>query len=85
MLYPEEKSVYDYEFSLEEKIYVPWDERNAKFAVDGKLGYHEAMIPTPDSTRNIFLLKLLMTNSKHVMCPGPTGTGKTLNIFTLLT
>ena len=43
------------------------------------------MIPTADSTRNIYLLKLLLENNKHVMNPGPTGTGKTQNIFNLLT
>jgi dynein heavy chain len=45
--------------------------------VDNKLAYHEIMIPTADSTRNIYLLKLLLENNKHVMNPGPTGTGKT--------
>lgn len=43
------------------------------------------MIPTSDSTRNTYLLNLLLANNKHVMNPGPTGTGKTQNIFNLLT
>lgn len=43
------------------------------------------MIQTADSTRNIYLMKMLMLNNKHVLCPGPTGTGKTQNIFNLLT
>ena len=47
--------------------------------------YHEIMIPTTDSVRNIFFLKLLITNEKHVMNVGPTGTGKSLNINQLLT
>jgi len=34
------------------------------------------MVPTPDSTRNIFLMKLLMKNNFHVLTVGPTGTGK---------
>lgn len=29
-------------------------------------------------------MKLLLSNSFHVLTPGPTGTGKSLNIFTLL-
>jgi len=28
--------------------------------------------------------KLLLTNKKHVLAPGPTGTGKTINIGELL-
>jgi dynein heavy chain len=51
-------------------------ERNKDFQIDQKLGYHELMIPTSDSTRNLYFLNLLMHNSKHVLTPGPTGTGK---------
>lgn len=42
------------------------------------------MIPTNDSTRNIFMMKLLLTNNHHVCFPGPTGTGKSLNAYSLL-
>jgi dynein heavy chain len=42
------------------------------------------MIPTGDSARNIYLLKLLITNEKHVLNVGPTGTGKSLNINQLI-
>ena len=42
------------------------------------------MIPTKDSTRNIYLKKLLLLNRMHVLCPGPTGTGKSNNIYSLL-
>ncbi len=43
------------------------------------------MIPTNDSTRNTFLMKLLLTNNYHCLFPGPTGTGKSLNAYELLT
>lgn len=29
-------------------------------------------------------MKLLLTNSNHVLFPGPTGTGKSLNVYDLL-
>jgi len=38
--------------------------------------YYEIMVPTPDSERNIFLMKLLLTHDYHVLSVGPTGTGK---------
>jgi len=50
--------------------------RFANFEIDSKAQYHDIMIPTNDSTRNIYLKKLLLTHNFHVMCPGPTGTGK---------
>jgi len=42
------------------------------------------MVPTNDSTRNIFMMRLLLTNKYHVLFPGLTGTGKSLNANTLL-
>jgi len=32
-----------------------------------------------------YLKKLLLTNGKHVLVPGPTGTGKSVNTTELLT
>jgi dynein heavy chain len=32
-----------------------------------------------------YLKKILIMNKKHVLSPGPTGTGKTVNINDLLT
>ena len=43
------------------------------------------MVPTFDSIRMKYLKKLLIMNKKHVLSPGPTGTGKTVNINELLT
>lgn len=75
--------VYDYQFNLATKEYISWSENYKDFAID-KLVYNEIMIPTNDSTRNIFLMKLLLTNNFHVCFPGPTGTGKSLNSYSLL-
>ena len=36
------------------------------------------------SVRNKFLLEKLLTNGKHVLAVGPTGTGKTVNIMDYL-
>ena len=43
------------------------------------------MVPTSDSARNLYLLKLLISNEKNVLNVGPTGTGKSLNIAQLIT
>lgn len=83
--FPETGLIYGYHFNQEERKYVPWEETNKNTIIDQRLQYHEIMIPTSDSARNIFLLKLLITNEKNVMNVGPTGTGKSLNIQQLLT
>jgi len=78
-------SVYEYFYNQTEKKYVEWSETNGPLNIDSKMQYHEIMIPTTDSARNIYFLKLLITNEKHVLNVGPTGTGKSLNINQLLT
>lgn len=83
--FPEEGNIYNYRYDIETKEYVLWDESNSNFQIDGKAQYHEIMIPTGDSARNIYFLKLLVCNEKHVLNCGPTGTGKSLNINQLLT
>ena len=37
-----------------------------------------------DSIRTKYLYKLLLTNKYHVLSPGPTGTGKSVNSSSLL-
>lgn len=46
--------------------------------------YHEIAIPTKDSARNRYLIKLLLTHNYHVLTLGPAGTGKSLNCSELL-
>lgn len=47
--------------------------------------YNEIVVPTTDSIRMKFLLKKLISNMKHVLMPGPTGTGKSVYIQQLTT
>ena len=83
--FPEAGLIYGYLFDQETRLYTSWSETNKNFMIDPKLQYHEIMIPTSDSARNIYLLKLLISNEKNVLNVGPTGTGKSLNINQLIT
>lgn len=56
-----------------------------KFDIDSKISFAEIIVPTSDSVRNTYLLDLLLSNDKHVLCVGGTGTGKTINISQYLT
>jgi dynein heavy chain len=64
---------------------VIWTNTVPSYSVDNKLGYGEIVVPTFDSIRMKYLKKILIMNKKHVLAPGPTGTGKTVNINQLLT
>lgn len=82
---PEKGTIYDYEFKEKTKEWVDWAKSFEAFEIDSKLAYHEIAIPTADSTRNLYLIKLLLTHNYHVLSLGPTGTGKSQNCYKLLT
>ena len=82
--YPAEGSVYDYCYSTKKKEWQKWTETVPDYQVDTKQNYLDITVPTFDSIRMQFITRLLLLNKKHVLSPGPTGTGKTVNISSLL-
>lgn len=83
--FPEDKLVFDYKFNTETKEWVNWMETISEYTVDTKMSYNEILVPTVDSIRMKHLTKFLVLNGKHVLTPGPTGTGKSVNIQELMT
>jgi dynein heavy chain len=83
---PEDGQVYDYKFIADENIWELWTEQAKNFQVDAKKSFTKAVIPTNDNIRMHYLMKVLLCRMNyHVLCPGPTGTGKTVNAMKLLT
>jgi len=56
-----------------------------EYQVDIKTSYNEIVVPTVDTIRMKYFMKLLLLNGKHVLTPGPTGVGKSVNIQEMLT
>jgi dynein heavy chain len=52
----------------------------SEYQVDIKASFNEIVVPTVDSIRMKFFMKTLVLNGKHCLTPGPTGTGKSVNI-----
>jgi len=77
--------VYDYQFDKSKKEWIIWTNTVPVYNVDNRLGFGEIVVPTFDSIRMKYLKRILVMNKKHVLSPGPTGTGKTVNINELLT
>ena len=82
--FPSGGSVYDYCYNKENKEWQIWTDTVSPFNIVGSPGYNEIIVPTFDSIRMKYICKLLVMNKKHVLSPGPTGTGKTVNISELL-
>ena len=50
------------------------------YILDPAMQYSDIIVPTIDTIRASYLIELLLTNNKQVLCVGPTGTGKTLTV-----
>lgn len=82
--FPDDGQIYDYMFDRNKKEWIIWTDTKSEYHVDSKEAYNDIVVPTFDSIRMQYLTKLLLTNKKQVLCPGPTGTGKTVNITIML-
>ncbi|KAF0035263.1 hypothetical protein F2P81_013021 [Scophthalmus maximus] len=94
LCFPEEGQVYDYRLddagisALEEdeqeeerKVeWVSWMKYTKKVDITPETNYSDIIVPTVDTVRMSFLMDMLLTNKKPVLCIGPTGTGKTLTM-----
>ncbi|KAK7127569.1 hypothetical protein R3I93_020220 [Phoxinus phoxinus] len=94
LCFPEEGLVYDFnlddagisrfdddEEGKERKIqWVSWMKYAQKVVITPETRYSDIIVPTVDTVRMSFLIDMLLSNKKPVLCIGPTGTGKTLTI-----
>jgi dynein heavy chain len=81
--HPTTGTVYDYMFIKETLEWRIWTETVSEFSIDPKAIYSEIIVPTFDSIRMKFVKGTLVREKKHCLSPGPTGTGKTVNIAQL--
>ncbi|XP_028430624.1 dynein heavy chain 1, axonemal isoform X1 [Perca flavescens] len=94
LCFPEEAMVYDYRLDdagisnfedededEERKVqWVSWMKYAKSVVITPETNYADIIVPTADTVRMSFLMDMLLTNKKPVLCIGPTGTGKTLTI-----
>ncbi|CAE6938378.1 DNAH1 [Symbiodinium sp. CCMP2592] len=72
--------IYDYFYDIQKSQWVPWMETIPAFEIPRSAQYDEIVVPSVDSVRLVYAFQILITHDKHVLCPGPTGTGKSVNI-----
>ncbi|XP_030585284.1 LOW QUALITY PROTEIN: dynein heavy chain 1, axonemal-like [Archocentrus centrarchus] len=93
LCFPEEGLVHDYrlddgisnqdddEEDEEGKVqWVSWMKYAESVVITPETNYSDIIVPTANTVRMSFLLDMLLTNKKPVLCIGPTGTGKTLTV-----
>ncbi|CAD7943415.1 unnamed protein product [Amoebophrya sp. A25] len=78
---PEEGAMlYDYLFDVSTRKWIPWMDTIPAFEVPRTAKYENIVVPSLDSIRMTHTFKILLENDSHVLCCGPTGTGKTVNL-----
>lgn len=77
-------SIYDWQFVPEEKTWRLWTDEYKTYTIEPYKAFLDIVIPTADYARSFFFMKTLLTHKKHTMLPGPIGTGKSVNAFSLL-
>ena len=83
--FPPTEMVYDYKFDIKTKSWVNWLKTIRPYELKASLeNYLDILVPTVDSIRMIELVRMLVFCKKHVLTPGPTGTGKSVNINSII-
>ena len=78
------KSVFDCYYNQDEMRWEPWLSTVPKYEINKDDTYLALSIPTIDSIRMKNIGNTLLKNNKHVMFVGPTGTGKSVQINSML-
>jgi len=78
---PEEGIIFDYAIDVKTNTWVNWMTTIPEFKLSPKTAFSDIIVPTTDSVRSMHVLERLVTHSYHVLCVGPTGTGKTLCVL----
>ncbi|XP_068171919.1 dynein axonemal heavy chain 1 [Antennarius striatus] len=94
LCFPEEGLVYDYrlddagitDFEADDEDkdrkvqWVGWMDDAESVTINPKTNLADVIVPTAGTVRMSFVMDLLLTNKKTILCVGPTGTGKTVTI-----
>ena len=77
-------TLYEYFFDQDLNKWVPWADKVPKYEHKVGLKFHEILVPTVDTVRNTWVLKLMMKVKRPVVFVGETGTSKTATIQNFL-
>ncbi|XP_050408300.1 dynein axonemal heavy chain 10 [Patella vulgata] len=73
---PQNSLLYEYFWDGEQKKWVPWSKLVPKYIHDPEIKYNEILVPTIDTVRTTWLIKLMVEIKRPVVLIGETGTSK---------
>jgi len=77
---PAKGNVFDYSYDVNDCKWRPWMDTVPVIPVDPKKSFSDLVVQTKESVAYSFMIEHICTQQKHVLCVGPTGTGKTLTV-----
>ncbi|KAL8275069.1 hypothetical protein Esti_000948 [Eimeria stiedai] len=77
-------SLYDVCYDVNTHQWIPWEETLPTFSIPRGASYENIVVPTLDSIRLAHTFKLLLFSGHNILCPGPTGTGKSVILTELV-
>jgi len=77
-------NVFNYFVEPTTAAFLPWSRAMGDFTYASNVPYFDLLVPTPDTTKYTYLLGLLCSNKRNVLCMGETGVGKSVIVSSYL-
>ncbi|KUF90356.1 Dynein heavy chain 7 [Phytophthora nicotianae] len=81
---PAKGNLHDYYFSIEENKWFKWEEMLKPYVIQPNTPFNQIVVPTIFTAQLEYLVQLLVTNKRKVLVCGPTGTGKSCYMTSIL-
>ena len=72
-----EPTLFEYFWDPEQDKWVPWAQKIPEYIHDTRRKFNEILVPTVDTVRTTWLLKLQIQLRQPILLVGETGTSKT--------
>jgi dynein heavy chain len=83
--FPHSGTLYEHTVNMEKSEWANWsDKLSGKYTIQPGTEFHKIIVPTIDTLRYKFLLDGLTQGGHNILVVGKTGTGKTLNVNSML-
>jgi dynein heavy chain, axonemal len=81
---PHSDTVYGFYVDPVDSAFMPWMDKAPEFVWDKDQQFFNIMVPTIDTVRYSFVTEILIDSQKMVYVTGPSGTGKSVMVSSLL-
>lgn len=79
-----ETSLYEFFFDVKDGHWIPWTALVPKYEHRHSIKFNEILVPTVDTTRILWILKLMVHSQCPVLLSGESGTSKTATVASFL-